>query len=64
MSTTGRSFAAAVPGPGHGPGLSSDGRLEELLRAGEFVVTAELAPPDSADPEDVYARASVGTGKG
>jgi methylenetetrahydrofolate reductase (NADPH) len=28
------------------------------LRAGAFAVTAEIAPPDSADPEDVYERAA------
>ncbi len=41
------------------PGHSSRGRLERVLRAGEFAVTAELSPPDSADPRDVYARARV-----
>lgn len=41
------------------PGHSSPGRLERVLRAGHFTVTAELAPPDSADPEEVYARARV-----
>src|SRR6187397_11661 len=41
------------------PGHSSRGRLERVLRAGEFAVTAELSPPDSADPRDVYARASI-----
>ena len=39
------------------PGHSSRGRLERVLRRGEFAVTAELNPPDSADPEDVYNRA-------
>ncbi len=34
-------------------------RLEEILRAGHFAVTAELNPPDSADPEDVYKAAGV-----
>ncbi len=34
-------------------------RLEEVLRAGHFAVTAELNPPDSADPEDVYRAAEV-----
>lgn len=34
-------------------------RLEEVLRAGQFAVTAELNPPDSADPEDVYRAAEV-----
>ena len=40
------------------PGHDSHGRLERTLRAGAFAVTAEIAPPDSADPEDVYERAS------
>ena len=41
------------------PGHTSPGRLERVLRAGAFAVTTELAPPDSADPEEVYARARV-----
>ncbi|HYB11064.1 MAG TPA: methylenetetrahydrofolate reductase [Alphaproteobacteria bacterium] len=41
------------------PGHSSPGRLERVLRAGVFTVTAELAPPDSAHGEDVYARARI-----
>jgi methylenetetrahydrofolate reductase (NADPH) len=41
------------------PGHSSPGRFERVLRAGGFAVTSELAPPDSADPEDVYKRARV-----
>lgn len=41
------------------PDHSSRGRLERVLRRGEFAVTAELNPPDSADPEDVYNRAKV-----
>jgi methylenetetrahydrofolate reductase (NADPH) len=41
------------------PGHNSTGRFERVLRAGGFAVTAELAPPDSADPADVYARARV-----
>src|SRR5215510_768433 len=40
-------------------GHSSRGRLERVLRRGEFAVTAELNPPDSADPEDVYDRARI-----
>ncbi len=35
----------------------SGGRLEALLRAGEFVVTAETSPPDAAAPAPVLARA-------
>lgn len=41
------------------PGHASPGRLERVLRAGKFAVTAELAPPDSADPEEVYKRARI-----
>jgi methylenetetrahydrofolate reductase (NADPH) len=41
------------------PGHTSPGRLERVLRADRFAVTAELAPPDSADPEEVYQRARV-----
>jgi methylenetetrahydrofolate reductase (NADH) len=33
------------------------GRLEALLAGGAFAVTAELAPPDSADPADLLRRA-------
>ena len=45
------------------PGHSSPGRFERVLRAGAFAVTAELSPPDSADPEEVYARACVFDGR-
>ncbi|WP_432473461.1 methylenetetrahydrofolate reductase [Amphritea sp. HPY] len=41
------------------PDHTSPGRLERVLRAGHFAVTSELAPPDSANPEDVYERARV-----
>jgi methylenetetrahydrofolate reductase (NADPH) len=41
------------------PGHVSPGRLERVLRTGAFAVTAEIAPPDSADPHEVYQRASV-----
>ncbi len=41
------------------PGHSSPGRFERVLRSGTFAVTAELSPPDSADAEEVYARARV-----
>ncbi len=41
------------------PGHVSAGRFERVLRAGHFAVTTELAPPDSADPEEVYARARL-----
>ena len=45
--------AAPEPPPGH----SSASRLERVLRQGRFAVTAELNPPDSADPQDVYEAA-------
>jgi 5,10-methylenetetrahydrofolate reductase len=41
------------------PGHSSRGRLERVLRRGEFAVTTELNPPDSANPQDVYDRAAI-----
>jgi methylenetetrahydrofolate reductase (NADPH) len=41
------------------PGFSSRGHFENILRSGQFAVTAELAPPDSADPEEVYKRARI-----
>jgi methylenetetrahydrofolate reductase (NADPH) len=41
------------------PGHVSPGRLERVLRAGAFAVTAEIAPPDSADPNEVYERAAL-----
>jgi methylenetetrahydrofolate reductase (NADPH) len=41
------------------PGHVSSGRFERVLRAGKFAVSAELSPPDSADAEEVYARARV-----
>jgi methylenetetrahydrofolate reductase (NADPH) len=41
------------------PGHVSPGRLERVLRSGTFAVTAEIAPPDSADPEEVYRRARL-----
>ena len=34
-------------------------RLEQVLRAGRFAVTAELNPPDSADFEEVFRAALV-----
>ena len=34
--------------------FKSDSRLERVLKAGRFAVTAELNPPDSADPQEVY----------
>ena len=51
----GSAFEAAVSPPGY----SSPGRFEQVLRSGRFAVSAELSPPDSADPEEVYSRARV-----
>ncbi len=39
--------------------LQTDSMLERVLRSGRMAVTAELNPPDSADPEDVYRAALV-----
>lgn len=39
-------------------GMKSGSRLEHVLRSGGFAVTSELNPPDSADPEDVFAAAA------
>ncbi|MDP6793726.1 MAG: methylenetetrahydrofolate reductase, partial [Anaerolineales bacterium] len=39
--------------------MTSNSRLERALESGRFAVTAELNPPDSADPESVYERAIV-----
>lgn len=41
------------------PGHTSAGRFERILRAGKFAVTAELSPPDSADPEEAYRVARI-----
>lgn len=40
-------------------GHVSQGRFERVLRAGLFAVTSEIAPPDSADAEQVYERAQL-----
>jgi methylenetetrahydrofolate reductase (NADPH) len=50
--------ANATPGPA-APRWRSSGRLERVLRAGLFAVTAELNPPDTADPQAVYDAALV-----
>lgn len=42
-----------APPPGH----DTDSRLERVLRSGSFAVTAEMNPPDSADPADVFLAA-------
>lgn len=43
--------SAAKPVP---EGFVSHSQLERVLRSGRFAVTAELNPPDSADPDDVF----------
>jgi len=40
-------------------GHISQGRFERVLRAGQFAITSEIAPPDSADPDEVYRRAAL-----
>lgn len=50
---------APPAGAGELAGFSSPGRLERVLKSNQFAVTAELAPPDSADPEEVYRHARV-----
>ena len=44
------------------PGHVSHGRFERVLRAGHFAITTEIAPPDSADPEEVFRRAHLFNG--
>jgi methylenetetrahydrofolate reductase (NADPH) len=41
------------------PGHTSPGRLERVLRSGTFAITAEMDPPDSADPDEVLRRARL-----
>lgn len=40
-------------------GHVSHGRFERVLKDGHFAVTTEIAPPDSADPDEVLTRASL-----
>jgi 5,10-methylenetetrahydrofolate reductase len=51
-----RGEAAPRAAPAHHT-ASSGGPLEALLQSCAFVVTSELSPPDSADPEDLYREA-------
>ena len=41
------------------PGHVTPGRLERVLRSGAFAITAEMDPPDSADPDEVLRRARL-----
>ncbi|VAW19599.1 5,10-methylenetetrahydrofolate reductase [hydrothermal vent metagenome] len=43
-------------------GHVSHTRFERVLRAGQFAVTSEIAPPDSADPNQVLVRADLFNG--
>lgn len=43
----------------HTNGYKSGSRLERILRAGEFAVTAELGPPQSADGEVIRKKAQL-----
>ena len=53
-SDSGISSISYTPAP---EGFVSHSRLERVLRSGRFAVTAELNPPDSADPQDVFQAA-------
>jgi len=44
-------------------GYKSGSRLEKLLRAGHFVATGELGPPQSADGEVIHRKAQLLKGK-
>ena len=59
---------SAKPAASEGPGARSlpstqgarqPGPLESRLRPGRFCVTAEFNPPDTTDPEAIYAEAQV-----
>jgi methylenetetrahydrofolate reductase (NADPH) len=60
-----RASASALPAASHWPSgkdmtataAPSASRLEELLRARQFVITAEIAPPASFDAADLLAKA-------
>ena len=43
-------------------GYGTRGQLQRVLENQQFAVTAELPPPDSADPQEVYRRAEVFAG--
>lgn len=43
----------------HTNGYKSGSRLERVLRSGAFAVTAELGPPQSADPEVIRKKARL-----
>jgi len=39
--------------------FKSGGHLERILRQGHFAITAELTPPDSANPQEVFDEAAM-----
>jgi len=43
--------------------MKSAGTLEKVLTAGEFAVTAELGPPQNANPEAIKKKAQYCLGK-
>lgn len=54
----GRKDPAFAPPPGPRTTPEAEGSpFEAACRSGEFIVTVEIAPPDSADPADLLARA-------
>ncbi len=40
-------------------GAKAGSNLEKILRAGLFAVTAELGPPQGADPEEIRRKARL-----
>lgn len=55
----GKNELPAASGQPPAASYHSGSRLERVLRSGRFAVTAELNPPDSADPQEVYDAALV-----
>ncbi len=43
--------------------MKSGSRLEKVLSAGKFAVTAELGPPQNANPEVIKKKVQHGLGK-
>lgn len=57
VAASAKSEAGQVGGADASAG--SVGRLQAVLKSGHFAVTAELAPPDSADPAEVLRRGAM-----
>lgn len=49
---------SGAPAPGRVARLIAGSRLEQVLRGGSFAVTAEINPPDSADPARIIEHAA------